>query len=681
VRKAGQEEVRDQIEIQAKEERYEKEVIQPTHSARNGERYAMAGDAAPRGVARRSLSAAIVSLTAVAMLLAPAGAHAGGGAAWHFEPALAPPQPEGVAPAPYPVAVGSVGAISFWAPNRGLLITGGTRAGGGVVPAGLYAYDGVSWHQLASVCGGAKGRIAWAGPDEFWTISDQRAGQIVAGGQSQGDLEALSLCHFQGDQVVGSYAMPLGEPDSYMEMDAAACLSSSDCWFAGQDGQPPNVGSFHLHWNGSEVSTVYDSSDHAVTGMTSFDGKLYEGLAIDAEDSYLPEEEESSRPLQPPLHPPVIRTIAPAGQTQLCAGAQSSFCNAFLFSVGQTLPLYPERTLPDALGGFDLATDGSPLGAGATQLWAGADPLQHAPAGSGIAKVTILHDLKGTWTQVLPAANGSSTLPEGSILSGSTSDVSQTELDEPGSGSIAPMPGTESAWLSLDGGADTAQVALLEANGAVAAVDELPEAGEDVGFRGTAGPIACPALNDCWMASNPTASTAGGWLFHLTDGAPLESDTDPLFDGEDPVIASRPLDSGVPVVYPDGFAEDDSLANQQPAPAPTAPPEETTPLAPKAKKAKPLVKDVKSRFLHHRTLVIAFTLTAKAHVQLIARAKGRVVAETREASLRAGSHQLSLTLDPARWPTKLSFEAKPIGVSPSSQSGSESSNLGDTVGT
>jgi len=548
---------------------------------------------------------------------------------------------------------------------------------GGVVPPGLYAYDGVGWHQLSSVCGGAKGRIAWAGPDEFWTISDQRPGQITSTEQNKGDLEALSLCHFQGDTVVGSYAMPLGEPDSYVEMDAAACLSAEDCWFAGQDGEPPNIGSFHLHWNGSEVSAVYDSSDHVVTGMASFNGKFYEGLAVGSEDSYLPEEEEPGRPQGSPLHPPVIRTIAPAGGTQLCAGIQNGFCNVFLFSAGQTLPVYPERTLPDALGGFYLASDGSPLGTGATQLWAGADPAGRTPTGSGPAKVTVLHDSKGSWTQVLPeSGNGVSPL-SGYILSGATSDVSGTERAEPGSGSIAPVPGTESAWLSLTGGVDVAQVALLEADGSVATVDNLPETGEDVGFRGTAGPIACPALNDCWMATDSSGSVTGGWLFHLTGGAPVAPNTDPLFDGEDPTIAYRPRDGGVLVVYPDGFAEDDSLINQQPPPASTAPNEELAP-ASKAKKAKPLVKRIKSAFLHHRVLVISFTLTARAHVQLIARDKGRIVAKTRDELLRAGSNRLSLTLDPARWPTKLQFEAKPIGASAGSEGTSSS---GDTIGT
>jgi len=612
-----------------------------------------------------------LAVAALALVLAfGASASAAGSVRWRYEPALAPPPPPGLAPAPYPVALGEVGSISFWEPNRGLLITGGTEGKGGVVSAGLYAYDGVSWHELSSVCGGAKGRIAWAGPDEFWTISDQREGQIESRQQNLGDLEALSLCHFVGNEVVGSYAMPLGEPDSYLEMDAATCLSSSDCWFAGQDGRSPNVGSFHLHWNGTEVSALYDSSDHVVTGMTSFDGKVYEGLEIGAEDSYLPEEEESGRVGEPPLHPAVIRTIAPNGGTQLCAGRQSSFCNAFLFSGGQSLPLYPEKELPDALGGFDLATDGSPLGAGVDQLWAAADPL------------TILHDTKGSWTQVLPSSSGGGPSPlDGSALSGSSSDLSDVRRGEPGSGSIAPVPGTESAWLSLNREANTAQVALLQANGTVLAMDDLPEAGEDVGFRGSAGPIACPASDDCWLATHGGGSMTGGWLFHLGDGIPLAPNTDPLFDGEDGTIAYRPPDSGVPTIYPDGFAEDDSLANQQPPAAPTAPLAPSPVLPPKVKKGKPLVKDIKSSFLHHRVLVISFTLTARANVQLIARRKTQIVAKTRVKSMKPGLHRLSLALNPARWPTKLQFEAKPAVASTPSKGSGGSSGSGDTIGT
>jgi hypothetical protein len=591
----------------------------------------------------------------------------GASAVWRYQPALAPPPPPGVTPAPYPVPLGAVGQVSFWAPNRGLLITGGTS----LVPAGLYAYDGASWHELSSVCGGAKGRIAWAGPDEFWTIADQRLGQLT--GHPQFGLEALSLCHFVGAQVVASYALPVGEPDSYMEMDAAACLSASDCWFAGQTGLPPNLGSFHLHWNGAELSTVYDASDHAVSGMAIFNGRLYEGLSVGAEDSYFPSEDAK--------HPPALRSIAPAGQAPLCEGAPSSFCNVFLFA-GQPLPVYPEGAPPDALGGFYLATDGSPLGAGASQLWAVANPVRTPPPGSSAAQVTILRDAKGSWAQIAPTRNGPSALPAGATLSGSYSDVSRSQPSEQGAGSIAPEPGTSEAWLSLqEAGGEGATVALLQANvpegqgeasATILETDHLPGPQDPVGFSGRAGPIACPAAHDCWMA------TSEGWLFHLTDGAQLAPSADPLFDGGDGVIAYRPPDSGVPVIYPDAQPADDSLANQQSPPAPTVAPEAPPAKPAKARRPKPLLTHVKSALLHHRLLVISFTLTARAHVRMVGRRDHRVVARTPREALQPGRHRLSLSLDPSRWPTSLSFEAHPI-VPPSA--GTEGLGATETTAT
>ncbi len=114
-----------------------------------------------------------------------------GAASWVSAPAM-PPTPSSGPASPYPVPIGYVGDIEFWHPNRGLLIT----AGNGVVPEGLYAYDGVTWHQLSTVCGGTDGRIAWAGPDDFWTIADQRPGQVLPNG-GVGALQDVSLCHFR----------------------------------------------------------------------------------------------------------------------------------------------------------------------------------------------------------------------------------------------------------------------------------------------------------------------------------------------------------------------------------------------------------------------------------------------------------------------------------------------------
>jgi hypothetical protein len=628
----------------------------------------------------------VALLVCGAALSAPAlttDAWAAGQASWRFAPAQAPPPAAGIPPAPYPVPLGQVGAISFWAPNRGLLITGGTEESGGPVPAGLYAYDGVSWHQLSSVCGGAEGRIAWAGPEEFWTISDQRAGQLVNRQQDLAQLQSISLCHFLDGQVVGSYAMPLEQADSYLRMDAAACYGPSDCWFAGQEGSSPNFGAFHLHWDGSTVGVVYEPEGHAIDDMVNFAGQLYESVQIESGDTALPEESVSN--------PPVIHTISSTGV--------EPFGDLVTFSerAFKDLPAYGKGVLPDALQGFSLATDGPPLGAGATQLWAAADPDAVTPADSQPAAVTVLREAGGEWSQLTPGPHGESLLPEGTTLAGAERTQVGGANDEQGAAqTIAPEPGAPSAWLSLRGGTG-AEVARLEAlepqrSGEPAAriveVDSLPEADEQIGSHGEAGPIVCPAAHDCWMATAGEGSAQAGWLFHLTgepehpaqtEGYP--QDTDPNFAG---VISYRPPDSGVPTIYPDLPPLDDSLANQQQAPpTPSGNPQAGSTATRPAKKGKPLLEHVKSKLLHHRVLVITFTLTARAHVQLLAHLKHRLVASTRRLSLRAGSHQLSLSLNPAHWPTGLQFKATPIGASsvPQASGGAEGANSNDVVGT
>jgi hypothetical protein len=613
-----------------------------------------------RGMRRYSACAACVALTVTA--LGVTGASAQGAATWHFAPAQPPAPPAGVSPAPYPVALGSVGDLSFWAPNRGLLITGGA----GPVVAGLYAYDGVSWHQLSTVCGGARGRIAWAGPDEFWTISDQRPGQLLPPGTGYPQLQSLSLCHFLNGQVVGSYAMPLQEPNSYAPMDAAACYAPADCWFGGQDpGQ--GVGAFHLHWNGSEVSAVYEPEDHAVTGMVNFAGELYESVQIREGDTFLPSENLK--------HPATLHTIAPAGQSSLCNEVQGPFCEVFTFSEdplpGHVLPEYGKEVLPLALQGFSLGTDGSPLGVGATQLWAAANPLPNRwlPAGTKSAVVTVLRYFEGAWSQVLPQAGASELGGLGGAESMQAGGVSEVGTSD----AIAPEPGTDKAWLSLGG-----EVARVNSDGTLEEQQQLPDEAQEpepVGYRGGTGPIACPAAHDCWMATSEA-----GWLFHLSNGASLPANSDPLFDGADGIISYRPPDSGEPVIYPDAPPADDSLANQQSAPAPIEPPLQAPVAAPHVK-GKRLLTHVKSKLLHHTVLIVSFTLTARAHVQLVGHRKHRVVARTRMESLKAGRHQLSLRLDPARWPTGVQFKASPVGVPVPSGGGSGGSESGNTIGT
>lgn len=184
-----------------------------------------------------------------------------GGAGWRLEQPRPPAAPAGVAEASLPIGLGQIGDIEFWEPNRGLLITHGN---GPAVPPGVWAYDGVEWREIAEVCGASEGSITWAGPEDFWTVSDGRPGQANESSGTQFErqvpLEDNTLCHFAEGHVVGSYAHPAGQADSYQALHAAGCIpplppavTSSDCWFGGDPLPEPQLGAFHLHWNGGAL--------------------------------------------------------------------------------------------------------------------------------------------------------------------------------------------------------------------------------------------------------------------------------------------------------------------------------------------------------------------------------------------------------------------------------------------
>lgn len=605
---------------------------------------------------------------------------------WRYAPAEVPPPPEGVevAKPSYGVPVGVVGEMSFWAPNRGLMIIGGTEADGGPVASGVYAYDGASWHQLATVCGGAEGRIVWAGPDEFWTIANQRAGQRLGNEGEEREESAVSLCRFADGKVAGSYAVPLEEKESWRHMTGGACYTPSNCWFGGVNGKAPNKGAFHLHWNGNALVVDYEPEDHAVTSQALFGGVIFEAVQLGSADEWLSEGERK--------RPAVVHTVAPIE-------AEEAFQDFTIYSsADKRLPEYGEKVAPEALQGFDLAVN-APADEQGTQLWAAANPSNQRPTSSSLASLTVLRAVAGegalsgteaSWTQVLPGSGGVSSLM-GEALAGAKTEIgSSSEWGV--NGALAPEPGSEDAWLSLrepskpePGEEKGARVVQLQADGQIAQKDALPETDEPIGFRGSAGPIACPAANDCWLATFAEPASKAGWLFHYTDGAPEAQNTDPFFDGADGVITYRPPDAGVPVVYPDGFAEDDSLLYQQVIPAST-PRQEPVVKHTKGGKPRPLVKHVKSKLVRHQTLIIVFTLTAKAHVQLIARRNKAVVGRTKRETLKPGRHEISIALDPRRWPTKLQFEAKPAkgvgGLQPEASEGSGSQGAeANVVGT
>lgn len=583
-------------------------------------------------------AAALCAATLAAMFLgaralpAPAQAQGladDGGASWRLEQPQPPPPPAGVPGSSTPIGLGSTGDIEFWAPNRGVLITAGN---GGTIPAGLWAYDGAGWHELSTVCGATDGRIAWAGPDELWTISDGRPGQAGEANGQTPPLEDNTLCHFAvpgggaGLQVVTSYASPAFQASSYQALHAAGCIGPSDCWFAGDPLPEPQVGAFQLHWNGGSLSAEPHPQGHAVEDLRLFGGRLYESVRLAHEDALTNPES--------PEHPPVLRRINPAG-------VQPTFV-----SLSPDVPVYAPGELPEAL-------DFLRLGADAQALWAAAGPAPFPPEGSAPGEVTVVRYAGGAWSQVIGPVEPPLAGPlAGFVVEG-----------------IAAEPGGESAWVALDSpsGAATpsptapAIVARVSADGTVSDEQALPspeEAAAGIGPKGAARKIACPAPHDCWMV------TTQGWLFHLSTGGSLPVDTDPALHG---LITFRPPDEGLPQVAPDAPPPDDSgLSEARPEP-PVLAQEETT--AVKSKVTAPLLSHVRTRLVHHDTLELRFHLAVKARVRLLARRRKRVVASTPQRTLAAGNRHLLLRLNPRRWPTKLDLQTHPLAPLPTVSGG------------
>jgi hypothetical protein len=258
-----------------------------------------------------------------------------------------------------------------------------------------------------------------------------------------------------------------------------------------------------------------------------------------------------------------------------------------------------------------------------------------AVAGQFFARPPVAARLDaGVWTEL------SLKTPEGDDLDGD-----QTLAD------VAAVPGTKTAWAVIRGtdvdgeGGQTLQpsVAHIAEDGQTTVQALVPD-GQPA--QGAAWRIACPAANDCWMA------TARGYLYRLTDPAAPPSytrDTDPAFQG---TITVRPNEAAEQTI-PDTPPEDDSQPPPPviitPDPPPDLPP--CTPLA-------PLLGHVKARAPSRFRLVVSFRMRRAARVQLVARHGKRVVARTKLKRLRPGRRSLTLRVSPKRWPTKLRFVVK-----------------------
>lgn len=587
------------------------------------------------------------ALAMLACLLGPLAVQASaegfaddGGAQWRVEQPAPPPPPAGAEAAPAPIGLGRVGDIEFYAPNRGALITSGN---GSTIPAGVWLYNGAKWRELATVCGASDGRIAWAGPNEFWTISNGRPGQALGPLGEVPPTTDNTLCHFApgptGElEIVASYASQAFLSTSYPPMDAAACLSATDCWFGGEALPEPQVGGFQLHWNGHALlPEPYLVEGHAVRELREFGGSLYESVKLSKSDRSIKE----LRPL-PPLH-----VLDPESGSEAFEPIQ------------ELLPFYEA-------GEFRTALEYLHLGADEASLWAAAGPQIETPSGSKAANVTI-----GRYSSTRCARGGSECTsggpPEWSQVVGPESTPSGA-VAFPGETvtAIAAEPGSNSAWVALDTTSDQvrsepapdlpARVARISANGEVTDVTSLPS-NERYGPQGPGEHITCPAAHDCWLA------TSRGWLLHLsTKGEEkIAEDTDGVFAGTEPIV-SRPADEGLPQVPPDTIPEEDAgVEEQRPINTEGAQPHSEEKFA---SVQLPLLTKLRSRLIHGTTLQLTFHLAVKAQVRLVATRKRTVVAATRRETMQAGNRVLLLRLDRTRWPTKLDLQTKALAKLP-----------------
>jgi hypothetical protein len=596
-------------------------------------------------------------LLAAGVLSSPARAE---GVEWRLEQPKPPPSDDG-AQSEIPIGLGRIGDIEFWAPNKGLLITDGNGAS---VPPGVWVYNGEGWHELASECGATDGRIAWAGPDEFWTVSDGRPGQAANGEDILPPLEDDTLCRFayntatQKLEIVDSYATLAFQASSYQPMRAAACVNPTDCWFAGGPLPAPQSGAFQLHWNGSSLEAEPNTNKRveSVESIGAVEGRLDESIALPLVEQVGEEEPEEV------LHPSVLQEIAPEG-------ASTPFTELHPRSkANQILPEYVPSSPEFAFGSFPQALEGLRLSADEDSMWAAAGPVAEAPAESAPAALTVLRDSGGAWSQVLG--------PEKTIEAeaGGSGKAVPADLADDVVNSIAAEPGAEQdAWLALDTRNDvnnpnpteSALVVHVAANGSVSE-ETLPSAGEraeGVGSKGAAAKIVCPAQNDCWMA------TTQGWLYHLStaeERAHPRANGEPAFSGSY-LITYRPPDKGVPQEPSDTLPVDDSGLEESGPPAASQLVKATAP-SPFVSVSVPLLSDVHTRLIHGSTLELSFHLAVKARVRLLAKRHTKIVASTPTRILKAGKRSLDLKLDPHRWPTKLSLKTHALAPLPTASS-------------
>lgn len=565
----------------------------------------------------------LTTLAASAALAVAAGGGVADAAEWK---PFALPAPAG---GKLSVPAGFVGDLSFWAPNRGLM----TVAGNNSVTGGVYSWDGESWHQLATVCGGGQNaRIAWAGPTEFWTITVPSAGSAPSG---------TGLCHFKDGAVVGSYSfynVPAFGPS--VPVSAATCRSANDCWFGGvgslgADGTQP--GAFHLHWDGADLRPVVNGQGRGVSDLITHRGAVLEstfvgvGAGVGAQPPFLRNAEDV---------PALLHRID-----------GTSFAN------DPFVPTPVDGVPADGTELRSMDTDGA-------TAWAVGGGAGSGPAAAGgvvqRTPVAVRKDGDAAWQQL----GLSGALPTDRWF-----------------GAVAAVPGTREAWATLtdsevgggfaSGESSAPAVAHVSEDGAVR-VDQLDGRAGDAA-RGAATAVACPTADDCW------AATARGYLYRRTSGATYARDTDRAFQG---TISIRPNEAAAQAIADDPPVDDSRLL-APPVELPTdadanaavecpAPPALVT----RVKASTGRLTKRQSRQANAKVpLVVRFRLARRARVGVTFKRGGRTVARVKPRALKAGTRTLTVSVRRKSFPKNIRFSLKEL-TTPECSAGSS-----DVVGT
>lgn len=559
-------------------------------------------------MATRAKKLWVTALAGTVLALAGAGA-AAAAPTWTAMPL---PEKDGFAE-----PIGNVADLSCWSRSRCLLLSTGNTG----FPNGLFLYNGDAWRQYATVCGSkaiAFGRIVWAGPTEFWTITQPSSPQDSA------SRAGLSLCRFKAGQIVGSFSTilanggddPAGDP--YRQVNSGACISTTNCWFGGPAAQSPDssrVGSFHLHWNGTELKTVYAPARRGVSAITTLGGSYFEALLAGPKPN-----QQADPDLGAITDHALIHEIDPTKNDE---------------SAFTPVPFEPEPVDPLTEHGAELfSIDNDSLeGSTPSRAWAvgggatsGPGSVSEDPFDRGPVAATAASG--GAWTEVNAQA------PELGV------DAHLVD--------VTAVPGSDTAYAAVL--PDKASGASLSGKATFAKLS--PSGVEEVaqfGNRGTIAQIECPAENEC------IAATHFGHIFRYSEpGETPPLDTDPAFAT---TVTYRPNEV-IEQAVSDSPPIDDSLLF---APLPEADEQATEELP--ARRLKPAVRTVRSRLVGRR-LTIRFTVIRRARVEIVARKKRKIVAKARSRRvLRKGRHKLVLRLNPKKWPTSMSMRVTEPGQS------------------